>query len=89
LQLLHWVLSGARKLRSRTVELFRTQARRQSVLPFLEANSSSDGERANAGRIVESLGELFLSALTLLITTCIVGSVVAALRAVSVVEGLL
>jgi len=33
--------------------------------------------------IVELLGGLFLSALTLLIGSCIVGSIVAALRAVS------
>jgi hypothetical protein len=33
--------------------------------------------------VVELLGGLFLSALTLLIGSCIVGSIVAALRAVS------
>jgi hypothetical protein len=63
------------------LELFSTQALRQSVR-LLEASLEIEVVRMLES-IVELLGALSFSALTALVGTCIVGSTVAALRAVS------
>jgi hypothetical protein len=76
------------ELRSERWYLVRTQAPRQSVR-LLSDTRASDGRyrRRERLRMVESIvdlvGCIFLSALALLVGSCIVGSIVAALRAVS------
>ena len=69
-------------------ELLRSQPPRQSVCLFFEYASVGRApwrwrDVRMLESIVELLGGLFLSALPLLIGSCIVGSIVAALRAVS------
>ena len=75
-------------MRSESRELLRTQALRESVrLLFQYASLGRTPLETEDLRMLESvvelLGGLLLSALTLLIGSCIVGSIVAALRAVS------
>ena len=76
------------ELRSERWYLVRTQAPRQSVL-LLSDTRASDGryKRRERLRMVENIVDLvdciFLSALALLVGSCIVGSIVAALLAVS------
>ena len=75
------------ELRSERWYLVRTQAPRQSVR--LLDTRASDGRYRRRERlrmvenIVDLVGCIFLSALALLVGSCIVGSIVAALRAVS------
>src|ERR1700758_1561997 len=76
------------ELRSERWYLVRTQAPRQSVL-LLSDTRASDGHHRRRERlrmmesIVDLVGCIFLSALALLVGSCFVGSIVAALLAVS------
>jgi hypothetical protein len=74
-------------LRSESWELFRTQVPWQSLRLIFEYGGFGQTQLETGDlqmlSAVELLGDVLLSALTLLIGSCIVGSIVAALRAVS------
>src|ERR1700678_3124704 len=84
------LFESGRGLCSENWDLFRTRALRQSVrlvfeyttLRYTHTTRESRNQRMLES-IVELLGGLLLSAPLLLIGSCIVGSIVAALRAVS------
>ena len=69
-------------LRSESWELFRTQVPWQSVRLIFEYRGLRTRRDLQMLSALELLGDVLLSALTLLIGSCIVGSIVAALRAV-------